>query len=202
MFVPSNITESDLLDLIQKISKRFWRKFSFGYMTEEDIYQECVIMVIKSECLRKYDPALPLENFLTIHLRNRLYNFKRDNFAKPNRQCLRCSLDEDERSRRPPGNEKACDCPAYNKWYASNVDRKNIMNTTSIDNIIDENEYNMRYDTDFGQDLDDQDRRDHLLENLSVDARKVYLMLMDGHKLRKAELDLLTKEVEDLLGEN
>jgi hypothetical protein len=36
------------------------------------------------EALPRYDSARPLENFLYTHISNRLKNFKRDNYFRPN----------------------------------------------------------------------------------------------------------------------
>jgi hypothetical protein len=35
------------------------------------------------EAMNRYDEVRPLENFLSIHIKNRLKNFKRDNYYRP-----------------------------------------------------------------------------------------------------------------------
>ena len=42
------------------------------------------------EGLEKYDNKRPLENFLWTHVRNRLFNYKRDNYQRPDKPCLSC----------------------------------------------------------------------------------------------------------------
>jgi hypothetical protein len=170
-------------------------------MTEEDIFQECVIIVMKSGCLEKYDTSLPLENFLTVHLRNRLYNFKRDNFARPTKPCLNCPLG----AYLPPDGcslfDKLDECSIYNRWNSANVNKKNIMNTISIHDVIDEKEGNMRYEPMLDEYIDDKDRSEFFLENLSIEGRKIYLKLLDSHKLSNEEIRVLSEEISELLGD-
>jgi len=47
---------------------------------EEDIEQEAFI--IGMDALERYDGVRPLENFLSVHIKNRLKNFKRDNYYR------------------------------------------------------------------------------------------------------------------------
>lgn len=80
MKVPSNMSEAELLNLIESISNRYAYKFRFGYYDLDDIKQEAFIIAL--EALDKYDESLPLENFLARHIRNRLITFVRDNYYR------------------------------------------------------------------------------------------------------------------------
>ena len=74
------MTETEVLNLILKISLRIAKKFPIPGYEPEDIQQECYLMAV--DALERYDEQLPLENFLSIHLRNRVFNFRRDHYVR------------------------------------------------------------------------------------------------------------------------
>jgi DNA-directed RNA polymerase specialized sigma24 family protein len=78
--IPSNMSEQEVVDMITKVSERLSNKFTFAFYTTEDIRQEAFI--IGMEALERYDESKPLENFLFVHMANRLKNFKRDNYFR------------------------------------------------------------------------------------------------------------------------
>jgi DNA-directed RNA polymerase specialized sigma24 family protein len=75
--------ESEFLDIVDRIANKLSRKFLFGYHTVDDMRQQCYLEALKG--LENYDHSRPLENFLWIHIRNRLFNYKRDNYTRPDR---------------------------------------------------------------------------------------------------------------------
>ena len=77
MKIPPNMTESEVIKEISAVIDRVAHKYTFyGYETD-DIKQEAFIMCI--DAMERYDENRPLENFLSVHLSNRLKNFVRDN---------------------------------------------------------------------------------------------------------------------------
>lgn len=70
-----------MVAIIYKIASRLASKFTFPNYEEEDIAQEAFI--IGMEAMNRYDEVRPLENFLSVHIKNRLMNFKRDNYYRP-----------------------------------------------------------------------------------------------------------------------
>lgn len=78
MKVPKNMTEEQVLSQITLVVDRISPKYTFNGYDVNDIKQEAFIMCI--EALDRYDSKRPLENFLSVHLSNRLKNFVRDNF--------------------------------------------------------------------------------------------------------------------------
>ncbi len=80
MRIPSNMSEQEVVDTIAKVSERLSNKFTFAFYTAEDIQQEAFILGM--EALERYDEGKPLENFLFVHIGNRLKNFKRDNYFR------------------------------------------------------------------------------------------------------------------------
>jgi DNA-directed RNA polymerase specialized sigma24 family protein len=80
MKIPKNMTEEQVVSTISKISSRLASKYTFPNYEADDISQEAFI--IGMEALDRYDGVRPLENFLSIHIKNRLNNFKRDNYYR------------------------------------------------------------------------------------------------------------------------
>ena len=76
MKIPSNMTETEVVNLITKVSKRLCKKFTFGTYDKDDIQQEAFILGI--QCLEKYDETRPLENFLHVYISNRLHDLRRN----------------------------------------------------------------------------------------------------------------------------
>jgi len=77
MRIPSNMTEKEVIKIINKVCKRTAPKYVFYGYTKRDMYQEAYIICIKA--MERYDENRPLENFLAANLSNRLKNFIRDN---------------------------------------------------------------------------------------------------------------------------
>lgn len=78
MKIPKNMTEQELIDQIQIVVDRISPKYTFSGYDIDDIKQEAFMICM--DALKRYDQKRPLENFLAVHLSNRLKNFVRDNF--------------------------------------------------------------------------------------------------------------------------
>jgi RNA polymerase sigma factor (sigma-70 family) len=78
MKIPKNMTEQQVLDQITIVVDRISSKYTFHGYEVDDIKQEAFIICM--DALDRYDQKRPLENFLSVHLSNRLKNFIRDNF--------------------------------------------------------------------------------------------------------------------------
>ena len=72
------MTEQQVVDQINIVVNRISARYTFHGYEVEDIKQEAFIICM--DALDRYDPSRPLENFLSVHLSNRLKNFVRDNF--------------------------------------------------------------------------------------------------------------------------
>lgn len=77
MKIPKNMSEQQVLDIIDLIISRIAPKYTFAGYDIDDIKQESFIICL--DALERYDSKRPLENFLSVHLSNRLKNFIRDN---------------------------------------------------------------------------------------------------------------------------
>jgi len=74
------MSQQEVIDTIEQVARRLAPKFTFAYFGVEDIEQEAFMMGM--EALERYDESKPLENFMYVHIKNRLKNFKRDNYYR------------------------------------------------------------------------------------------------------------------------
>ena len=77
MKIPGSMTEEEVIDTIMLVVNRTAAKYTFYGYEVDDIKQESFIICM--DALDRYQEGRPLENFLAVHLSNRLKNFVRDN---------------------------------------------------------------------------------------------------------------------------
>jgi DNA-directed RNA polymerase specialized sigma24 family protein len=77
MIVPEGMTEEEVMTQIKKVVDKIAHNYTFPGFVIADLKQEAFIICM--EALDRYIPGRPLENFLSVHLSNRLKNFVRDN---------------------------------------------------------------------------------------------------------------------------
>lgn len=80
MELPPDLTEQQFLESFQRVVKKIAHKYTFTSYDSEDIEQEAFLIAVRA--LKDYDSSRSLDNFLYIHLSNRLKNFKRDNYYR------------------------------------------------------------------------------------------------------------------------
>ena len=80
MKIPKGMNETEVVNTILKISKKLAHRYTFTSYEVEDIEQEAFLIGIAG--LSKYDQGRPLENFMYVHINNRLKTFKRDNYYR------------------------------------------------------------------------------------------------------------------------
>ena len=68
------------LEILQKVVNRIPGYNAFGCYDREDIQQEAMIMGI--EVWEKWDGVRPWENFVAVHISNRLKSLKRDKYYR------------------------------------------------------------------------------------------------------------------------
>ena len=78
MKIPKNMTHQEVIDQINIVVNRISARYTFHGYELDDIKQEAFIICM--DAMDRYDPTRPLENFLSVHLSNRLKNFVRDNY--------------------------------------------------------------------------------------------------------------------------
>ena len=176
MKIPKGMTESEVLEIINKICDRYAYKFKFGYFEPEDIRQEAFIIAV--DALDRYEEGRPLENFLAVHVKNRLNNFKRDKYYRQNKK------DKDDRQQQ------------------LNNSKKFLMEPLDINNIRDESEKSMRISDSFIEDTDNQELLDIIDEELDVSFRSDYLRVRHGAYVPKPRRRQIIEEICHILKEH
>lgn len=189
----NKVSESEFLEVLDNISKRLVHKFKFGYHDIDDMKQQAAIFAL--EGLEKYDNSRPLENFLWTHVRNRLFNYKRNNYQRPDKPCLNCPLYDptyrNSTSQCSKYNNKK-NCELYAAWSNRNENKKNIMQPSYID-------YDIEHKNDLEHLIQNNEIISFLDENIHADHRENYLRLKHGEKLNKHKLTKLQKHIKDLM---
>jgi len=192
------VDENELLKVIDIITKKLAYKFKFGYHDIDDMKQQISIFAI--EGLKNYDHKRPLENFLWTHVRNRLFNYKRDNYQRPDKPCYSCPLYDPHLTKSFSGCSKYSnkgDCDLYESWSKRNDTKKNLMYLNTIDdtknfaNMFLSNEENFQH-KEIIQILD---------EKLSGEDRLIYLKLKNGNKVSKVETNKVLIKIKEILGD-
>ena len=172
MKVPKGMTQQEVTETIENICNRYAHKFQFAFYTPDDIRQEAFIIAM--EALDRYDSSRPLENFLAVHVKNRLNNFKRDKYYRQKK-------DQND----PLNNAK-----------------KFLMEPLDISNIQDENESRMREEIDLIEKISEEEMFNLINENLDIDLRADYLRIMDDVYVPKPRREVIFSEIRMILKEN
>jgi DNA-directed RNA polymerase specialized sigma24 family protein len=191
------ISEQELLETIDTISKKLAYKFKFGYHEIEDMQQQISIFAL--EGLRNYDYKRPLENFLWTHVRNRLFNFKRDNYQRPDKPCKGCPFFDDTGTTTSECNKYTdkSECVDYSSWSSRNISKKNLMHL----NTIEELKQYLPNNDDHSENVSNNEILDRIEAELNGDSRRIYLKLKMGIKIPKAELIKLTEAIREIVDE-
>jgi hypothetical protein len=200
--LPHGVTEKEFLSVLDNISKRLGHKFKFGYHSFDDMKQQAAIFAL--EGLQKYDNKRPLENFLWTHVRNRLFNYKRDNYQRPDKPCLTCPLYDAHCKKSLSGcleYSNKTDCELYQTWDARNSSKKNIMKPIGMDDVQDAS-HNHHKTTDVPNTVFNKQIIDLLDQHIPAQYRETYLRLKYGEKIYKNDMTKLLSVITDLLREH
>jgi len=192
----TKVSEQELLQTIEIIAKKLAYKFKFGYHELEDMKQQISIFAL--EGIENYDHNRPLENFLWTHVRNRLFNYKRDNYQRPDKPCHTCPL----KDRLSGDTDNDCleytnklDCRMYKSWNDRNNTKKNLMYLNTIEEL-------KEYLPNIQQKQHSHEHKeflDLLEEHLFDNNRRIYLKLKHGSKVYKQEINKLAENIKELI---
>lgn len=196
--LPNKVNETEFLKALDNITKRLATKFRFGYHDVEDMKQQAAIFAI--EGLKNYDSSRPLENFLWTHVRNRLFNYKRNNYQRPDKPCAGCpfydpkfKMSNNQCSKFVNKNE----CEPFDAWERRNTSKKKIMSPQNIENI---NEPSHQNSDDLGDLVGDQEIIKYLDKNIvKPEYREIYLKMKGGAKVNAVMVNKLKKHIQSLL---
>lgn len=192
--LPNGVDEAEFLQVLENISQRLGNKFKFGYHSFEDMKQQAAIFAL--EGLEKYDSSRPLENFLWTHVRNRLFNYKRDNYQRPDLPCLTCPFydkhNENSSSQCTEYINKD-DCSLFSAWSQRNNAKKNIMKPISIENVHHSNK------DDTSEIIANQQILQTIDKQIPTQYRELYLKFRYGDKISKTEQRKLIDVIRKIL---
>jgi hypothetical protein len=194
------IDENEFLRVIDVISKKLGYKFKFGYHDFDDMKQQISIFAL--EGLKNYDHKRPLENFLWTHVRNRLFNYKRDNYQRPDKPCVSCPLYDPHCKKSTSGcieYKNKEDCSLYSAWLSRNNTKKNLMHLTTIDEIKDYSNAFCSEDSVLTNNIASNEIFNLLEVHLTGEYRTLYLKVKSGIKVNKADMDKLTEKLQEIL---
>ena len=199
----NKVDEDEFIKIVDIISKKLAYKFKFGYHDYDDMKQQISIFAL--EGLKNYDHKRPLENFLWTHVRNRLFNYKRDNYQRPDKPCLNCPLYDPHCKNSSSGcldyNNKN-DCSLYSSWLSRNSTKKNLMHLTTIDEIKD---YGNAFITDESllfNSISTSEIFSLVEQHLNGEDRTIYLKVKSGAKVSKADMDKLSSRLQEIMKEH
>ena len=168
----NNVSEDEFLLVLDNISKRLAHKFKFAYHSFDDMKQQAAIFAL--EGLEKYDRSRPLENFLWTHVRNRLFNYKRNNYQRPDKPCFTCPLFD--KGYKCSNNQCSTysnkqDCELYASWSKRNETKKNIVQPS----YIEDDNHHASKNSDISDIIQNQEIINFLDANIRNEYRESYL---------------------------
>ena len=185
MKLSNGVSEQEFLETFNRVVNRLIFKFRFGSYESNDLFQEAFLLAVDG--MKKYDTKRPLANFLYIHLRNRLYNFKRDNYIRLEVPCTRCPLN----AFRPPDCCDAyvdkMDCSLYEGWINRNILKRNLNNALEYNQVGSINEPHMGYNENIIENINTKELLEIIDNELPFTLRKAYLRMLAGDKVNKKE---------------
>jgi len=205
MKIPKGMTEKQVLASIEVVANGLAAKFQFGYYSLDDMKQEARFEALKG--LETYDPKKgKLETFLWTHVRNRLFNLKRNKFQRPDKPCLDCPLKaydphcKSSYSQCTAFNDKE-NCELYDGWAKRNDSKKNIMSPIGMSNVQSDRERNMSTEDGVAESIDFSNMVELLDKNMPIPLRRSWLKMKSDIKMPKPERTKLLEGIQDILAE-
>jgi DNA-directed RNA polymerase specialized sigma24 family protein len=162
-----------VLEKIESVINKIAYKYVFGSYTLEDIKQEARILALDG--LKRYDGKRPLENFLYIHLKNRLFNFKRDNYIRLT-TCKYCT-------------DKTCSrCERRTK---NNLAKQNLAYSIEFNHSKTDTSYDL-------SEMELAECKDLIDRTMPLEYRADYIRMINGVPVNKERKQIITKFITEL----
>lgn len=180
------------MEIITRIGRRLAHKFRFSYFTIEDMEQEAFIAAIDG--LERYDESRPLENFLSVHIHNRLFNLKRNKFCRPDTPCLKCPLNAWVKGS-CTAFENRSDCEIFHKWEVKTQEKITLHShkESDIDQMDNEEELDKVEAKEIFNLIDKQ---------MPLAFREDWIRYYNKLKLSKTKRIEVIKVIKEILGNN
>lgn len=195
MKIPKGMTEEQLIEIVDRIIKRLSNSFSFGYHSPQDIAQECWLLVIDG--LERYDGKRPLENFLYIHIRNRLKNLKRDKYSRNDIPCKGCEFyrPKETLDDKCANFERRMDCKEFATWKTRNHLKRELCSSNFNVDTYD----NVDAQTEITQETEIKELRALIDKHLDINLRADYLKMLAGVTIPKAKKEIIENEIRTII---
>jgi len=184
------LNEQEVMDVINNIANRLASKFKFGYHEMDDMKQQARLFAW--EGIEKWDGIRPLENFLWTHVRNRLYNYKRNNYSRPEKPCLSCPLFVNKECSKFDDER---DCDLIKGWTDRNDSKRNLMSSYST--IYESLSRSHQSDL-----FDDKELLELVDDNMPIEYREDWIRLTHSLKLPKVRQTALVEVIQGIFEEN
>jgi len=176
------------IQTIQRVAKRLSKKYAFGYYDREDIEQECFLLA--QEALDKFDSERGnLENFLYVHLSNRLKDFLRNNYYRRDFVCKKCG-----------GEDPHCDSCQRRRWRF--LQKKNLVEPIDIDHVNCNNESNAYTTYNLLEQVELEEIFGLINRYLEIELRIDYLKILEGMHVPKHKREIIEARIIEILDEH
>jgi len=193
MKVPPGYTEDQIVQIIDRIGGRLADIFRFGYHEREDMKQEAAVLAL--EGLDSYDKVRPLENFLWVHIKNRLHNFKRNNYARPDKPCDNCPFNAYVNGECTK-HDNMMDCEPFSKWTLRNETKKHLMSTKTYNETAKDTSLSIE------EDILSRELFQLIDDSLPVSMREDWIRFSYKLKLPKTKRETLLETIREILERN
>jgi hypothetical protein len=195
MKIPKGLTETEVLDIIDKVVNYLAPSFRFGYFDAEDMKQEGSIFCLEALESFNFDKSNQEEvsdalfTFLRTHVRWRFLNMRRKQLKRiepPICDCELCLVDSTNRM----------DCKKYSKWVERNNAKRNLMEPFNVQDIYTIDVSNIY---DIAGEILCKDLLDILNQYIPVSFRADYRRFIEGVALPKARREKIIKQIKIIL---
>lgn len=197
-----NYSEEQVLEIIERVVGRIAGKFKFGYYDVEDIKQEgCILALNALESRRadngeySYDESRPLENYLSIYIKNRLINLRRDKFFRHQKPCQGCQFYDafckKSKSECTAFTDKM-ECDLFRGWFETNNSKKNLVEPIDIYTVNDEQEKNTKFYIDVDSKIDYEHLKKYIDQKIPISMRADYLKIISNTDARRANKSVVS----------
>jgi hypothetical protein len=185
------VPEAEVLRVCELVCRHVVPDFLFPGVEVEDVEQQARMEVWELSNSPKYDEKRPFVNFAFTHVRNRLFNFKRDNFQRSDSPCKLCQAG------RSSEHTNQRECEAYAAWKKRGAAKRNLAKPVSVDLLATDpaDESDVEGEAGLAEALALID------ELLPVELRPAYLQMVAGQSVSRSKRNEVRKWVRGLLEE-
>lgn len=148
--------------------------------------------------LEKFDSnrGSSLESILWVHIRNRLHNFKRDNFVRPEKPCDSCPINA-YINNKCQAFSNLLECEPYSLWVNKNESKKSLVSDTVSQQDIHDHRANPVEDVIFTKQI-----YKIVNDNIPVSMREDWIRFSNKLKIQKNKREKLLEKIIIILKEN